>query len=87
MTALYAAFFAVVGLTAMMTKKNIFGAMLGVYFLFLGAVSAFLLASHTQREPVGGGMFSLFVLIVTLFFVVVGVALSIRMFFQKKSEM
>ena len=72
------------GLICMISKRTLLGLLIGIHLLILGSSMMFVLAGLNTGLAIQGYLFGLFILLGGIAQVVVGYALSIRLFFVKK---
>jgi NADH:ubiquinone oxidoreductase subunit K len=72
------------GLVCMVSRKTLLGLLIGVQILVLGSTMMFVLAGISAGSRVEGYIFGLFIVLGGIVQLVVGYALSIRLFFLKK---
>jgi len=72
------------GLICMISRKTMLGLLIGVQFLVLGSTMMFVLAGMSSGQRIEGYIFGLFITLGGIAQLVVGYALTIRLFFLKK---
>ena len=72
------------GLVAMILKRTLLGVLAGMQLLTLGAGILFALGGATSAAPLTGHSFGLFIAFGSVAQLVVGYALSVRLFYLKK---
>lgn len=72
------------GLICMISRKTMLGLLIGVQLLILGSTMMFILAGLSSGLRIQGYIFGLFVTLGGVAQLVVGYALTIRLFFLKK---
>jgi NADH-quinone oxidoreductase subunit K len=72
------------GLVCMISRKTMLGLLIGVQLLVLGSTMAFVLAGMSSGMRIHGYIFGLFITLGGIAQLVVGYALTIRLFFLRK---
>ena len=72
------------GLIGLLSKRTFLGVLISFYLLILGAISLFVVCGVTSASATKGHVFGFFVLIAGATQLVVGFAMLIRLFYQRR---